>query len=102
MSKPKNKSISTLVRLGPALDTAVTILGHRNSMSYAACVRLLVMLGCRALIKSGTFQGWVVPEELEEILDQWPLKTQIPASRKEILPRETEREKQENSAQNVV
>lgn len=75
VSKPKTKSTSTLVRLGPALDTAVSILGHRNSMSYAATVRLLCMLGARSLIRSGTLQGWVVPEDLEKVLDDWPFES---------------------------
>jgi hypothetical protein len=67
--RPKKKSVSTLVKLGPALDRAVLALGHRNAMSYAQTVRLLVMLGVRALIRSGTFQGWTLPENFEEILD---------------------------------
>jgi hypothetical protein len=71
MSKPKKsrKSEHTLVRLGPKLDQVVQILGNQNSMSYSATVRLLVILGTRGLIKSGTFQGWVVPEGLEAVLD---------------------------------
>lgn len=69
MSKPKAKSDHTLVRLGPKLDQIVQILGNLNSMSYAATVRMLCVLGARGLIRSGTFQGWVVPENLEAILD---------------------------------
>lgn len=59
----------TLVRLGPRLDSIVQILGNQNSMSYAATIRLLVQLGVRALIRSGTFQGWIVPAGLEAVLD---------------------------------
>ena len=69
--KPRRakKSTHTLVRLGPKLDQIVQILGDQNSMSYAATVRMVVLLGVRGLIKSGTFQGWVIPEGLEQILD---------------------------------
>jgi hypothetical protein len=71
MSRPKKKkSDSTLVKLGPRLDEAVTALGNRNMMSYASTVRLLCMLGSRALIRSGTYQGWTLPEDFEEILDR--------------------------------
>jgi hypothetical protein len=71
MSKPKKnqKSEHTLVRLGPKLDCVVQILGHHNSMSYAGTVRMLCILGVRSLIRSGTFQGWIIPEGLEAILD---------------------------------
>jgi hypothetical protein len=71
MSKPKKnkKSDYTLVKLGPRLDSVVQILGNLNSMSYASTVRMLTMLGVRGLIRSGTFQGWNVPENLESILD---------------------------------
>jgi hypothetical protein len=65
MSRPKKKSTSTLVKLGPALDRAMMALGNRNAMSYSATVRLLVMLGCRSLTaynQNGSYKGRFAPD----------------------------------------
>ena len=88
MPKPKKdkKSTHTLVRLGPKLDAAVTVLGAQNTMSYAATVRMLVLLGVRGLIRSGTFQGWIIPEELERSLDSPEVKVSIRPGAKKGIP----------------
>lgn len=79
----------TLVNLGPKLDQAVMVLGKLNHMSYAATVRMLVILGVRALIKSGTFQGWSLPEDFEKILDGQPVKLTVTRAPREVSASES-------------
>jgi hypothetical protein len=68
MNRPRTKSAMTLVKLGARYDAAVLALARENATSYADCIRMLVGVGFRQLIRSGTKGGWILPESLERIL----------------------------------
>lgn len=84
MKNPRTKSGKTLVTLGFQLDQCVMTLARLNHTSYAQTVRTLCLLGVRGLIRSGSFQGWTVPAELEEMLESGGKPKENPLALREL------------------